>query len=153
MNICDLFRDDDAVSSVLGVVLMVAVTIVLAAVIGTFVLGIGEELTDPSPRVVFEYSMDVDDGPGNSSVVVLHSNGDQFDRQNVEITIDGDLAYVNGRTQGQYSAGGGGWPVRVTAGDRLEIEDSGSQIESGDMLRIIWNDGEHASIIGEQRID
>jgi flagellin-like protein len=33
--------DDHAVSPVIGVILMVAITVILAAVIGTFVLGIG----------------------------------------------------------------------------------------------------------------
>ncbi|MDX1747991.1 MAG: type IV pilin N-terminal domain-containing protein, partial [Halobacteriales archaeon] len=42
MNIKQLFTDDDAVSPVIGVILMVAITVILAAVIGAFVLGIGD---------------------------------------------------------------------------------------------------------------
>ena len=37
-------RDDDAVSPVIGVILMVAITVILAAVIGTFVLGLGDNV-------------------------------------------------------------------------------------------------------------
>jgi flagellin-like protein len=41
MNFKQLFTDDeDAVSPVIGVILMVAITVILAAVIGTFVLGV-----------------------------------------------------------------------------------------------------------------
>ncbi|XGI82880.1 type IV pilin [Halorutilales archaeon Cl-col2-1] len=35
---------DDAVSPVIGVILMVAITVILAAVIGTFVLGLGGQV-------------------------------------------------------------------------------------------------------------
>ena len=153
MKIRVLACEDDAVSSVLGVVLMVAVTIVLAAVIGTFVLGIGQDLTDPSPQVTFEYGMDVNEDPGeNSSVVILHTSGDQFDSGDVEVTIGGDLAYVNGQARDPPYTANRNWPLQVTSGDRLELEDSGSEIETGDMVRIYWVSGEHAAIIGERRV-
>lgn len=37
-------QDDDAVSPVIGVILMVAITVILAAVIGTFVLDLGSQV-------------------------------------------------------------------------------------------------------------
>lgn len=43
MKIANLYQNDDrGVSPVIGVILMVAITVILAAVIGTFVLGLGE---------------------------------------------------------------------------------------------------------------
>ena len=42
MQLKDIFGDDDAVSPVIGVILMVAIIVILAAVIGTFVLGLGD---------------------------------------------------------------------------------------------------------------
>ena len=39
-------RDDSAVSPVIGVILMVAITVILAAVIGTFVLGLGDNVQE-----------------------------------------------------------------------------------------------------------
>jgi flagellin-like protein len=45
MKLRNLFdADDRAVSPVIGVILMVAITVILAAVIGTFVLGLGDSL-------------------------------------------------------------------------------------------------------------
>jgi flagellin-like protein len=41
MKITELFTEDRAVSPVIGVILMVAITVILAAVIGTFVLDLG----------------------------------------------------------------------------------------------------------------
>ena len=45
MDFKTLFQNDDrAVSPVIGVILMVAITVILATVIGTFVLGLGDSL-------------------------------------------------------------------------------------------------------------
>ena len=46
MELKTLFQADDdrAVSPVIGVILMVAITVILAAVIGTFVLGLGDDI-------------------------------------------------------------------------------------------------------------
>ena len=45
MLVKQLLSDDKAVSPVIGVILMVAITVILAAVIGTFVLGLGESVS------------------------------------------------------------------------------------------------------------
>jgi len=55
MNFKQLFADEDAVSPVIGVILMVAITVILAAVIGTFVLGLGEQVQDTSPSASFNF--------------------------------------------------------------------------------------------------
>ena len=46
------FGSDRAVSPVIGVVLMVAITVILAAVLGTFALGLGDT-RDPAPQASF----------------------------------------------------------------------------------------------------
>jgi len=47
--------EDRAVSPVIGVILMVAITVILAAVIGTFVLGLGESVEqNPSAGVTVD---------------------------------------------------------------------------------------------------
>lgn len=83
---------DRAVSPVIGVILMVAITVILAAVIGVFVLGLGEELGDPAPST----SIDID-GPviGNaadlSDVTISHASGDSVEYDDVDVLIrDGD---------------------------------------------------------------
>ena len=76
MEPSNLFKSDDrAVSPVIGVILMVAITVILAAVIGTFVLGLGEGISQgasagvtvnesATPHKVTLTSL----GPGTSSV-------------------------------------------------------------------------------------
>ncbi|MFC6795396.1 type IV pilin [Halobaculum halobium] len=51
MNFNQLLNDDDrAVSPVIGVILMVAITVILAAVIGSFVLGQEQRAADHAER-------------------------------------------------------------------------------------------------------
>jgi flagellin-like protein len=69
MTVKQLLSDDDAVSPVIGVILMVAITVILAAVIGTFVLGLGESVNQNASAGV-----SVDDG--NVTLNSLGSNAD-----------------------------------------------------------------------------
>jgi len=77
------------VSPVIGVILMVAITVILAAVIGTFVLGLGEQVQDTSPQASFSFEYEpgtpsagdvtwaVSDEPGNDDEVIVDgSNAD-----------------------------------------------------------------------------
>jgi len=55
MNIKSIISDDDAVSPVIGVILMVAITVILAAVIATFVLGLGDQVSNTAPQASFSF--------------------------------------------------------------------------------------------------
>ena len=55
MELKRLFADDSAVSPVIGVILMVAITVILAAVIGSFVLNLGGSLQDTAPQASFSF--------------------------------------------------------------------------------------------------
>ena len=55
MRLKQLLADDDAVSPVIGVILMVALTVILAAIIGTFVLGLGDQVQDHAPQASFTF--------------------------------------------------------------------------------------------------
>ncbi|NHX39087.1 MULTISPECIES: type IV pilin [Haloarcula] len=88
MDIKQLIHDDDAVSPVIGVILMVAITVILAAVIASFVLGLGDQAQQATPQASF--SWDFDESVGNSDygvVTVTHDGGD---------TIDGNELYIRG---------------------------------------------------------
>lgn len=50
-----LFGNDDAVSPVLGVVLMIAISVIIAAAIGNFVLGLGDTASNTAPSASFEF--------------------------------------------------------------------------------------------------
>ncbi len=103
MNIKALLNDDDAVSPVIGVILMVAITVILAAVIASFVLGLGDQ-NNPAPTVGFDIDYD---GSGGGPINVTHTEGEAVTASNVyirgeELTDTGqwDGAAINGDTDG-----------------------------------------------------
>jgi flagellin-like protein len=87
---------DRAVSTVIGVVLLVAITVILAAVIGAVVLEIGDE-QESAPNVSFETSEErvyqVDDEGSmtlNITVVSLvHGGSDPIAYKNFHVKVDG----------------------------------------------------------------
>jgi flagellin-like protein len=121
MQLRELIADDYAVSPVIGVILMVAITVILAAVIGTFVLGLGGNVSSaPQVQVSFQY----DQGAGE--VALVHDGGDQL--QSGELNLS-ETDYTN--DVGDFSAGN-----EFSAGDELI---SGSY-DSGETLRLVWED-------------
>jgi len=96
MNIKNLFKDDDAVSPVIGVILMVAITVILAAVIASFVLGLGDSADNVSPSASFDFDYDAStegvdvtltDGDA-VEIQELFIRGQQIDTTNVDLTSD-----------------------------------------------------------------
>ncbi|WP_058826326.1 type IV pilin [Haloferax sp. Q22] len=95
-------REEDAVSPVIGVILMVAITVILAAVIGTFVLGLGDQVGNSAPQASFEFSQsnsaytDADTTPDSVELIMVeitHSNGASIEEGTVSVTVNGHPAY------------------------------------------------------------
>jgi len=77
MNLKTAFQDNDrAVSPVIGVILMVAITVILAAVVGTFVLGLGDQIGGSATAGVTV------DGDNTTDVTVTLTNLDRRKREN-----------------------------------------------------------------------
>ncbi|MFO7927281.1 type IV pilin [Natronomonas sp.] len=123
MELKNVFQDSDdrAVSPVIGVILMVAITVILAAVIGTFVLGLGDQVEtgvqagatineDPEDdRITITYtSSGNSDGLGITapdSATITDENDDLTDvGQTAEVTglSDGDTVTVTAYTGGGF---------------------------------------------------
>ncbi|QAU13391.1 type IV pilin [Halorubrum sp. BOL3-1] len=77
--------DDRAVSPVIGVILMVAITVILAAVIGTFVLGLGDQLGDTAPQASFTV-----DGNESTSINITKTGGQSIESADLVLSIDGE---------------------------------------------------------------
>jgi len=138
MNPKELLTDDDAVSPVIGVILMVAITVILAAVIASFVLGLGDSTTTtPTADFNFEY----DNSTGN--VTVSHSTGDNVDADRVEVLIDGETADV------QFSG-------TISSGSSISFNqtDGGTNITGGETIKVTWNseDQESSSTLSEYTV-
>ena len=80
---------DDAVSPVIGVMLMLVVTIVIAAVVAAFAGGLATE-TESAPVAV----LDADVYEGDKKIVLRSLSGDNINLQEISVkalTLDGDL--------------------------------------------------------------
>jgi flagellin-like protein len=137
------YREDErAVSPVIGVILMVAITVILAAVIGAFVIGIGgQQSTAPDTNVEFDqqfrnYSVNNNDADSQTirSVTLTHGGGDPMERETVSVQARADrdssgAGAVQGRligAEGRSDAGDVvfGWNLdtekTITASDSVE---------------------------------
>ena len=127
MKPSNLFKTDDrAVSPVIGVILMVAITVILAAVIGTFVLGLGDSLGDNQPTAQLSVDIDYE----NDNISVEHNGGDAIAADELSVIVNHD---------GNRYASNGTYGERFTVGDEFnaEVGDGGSQeVDPGDDVRI-----------------
>ena len=114
----NLFNTDDrAVSPVIGVILMVAITVILAAVIGTFVLGLGDSLGDNQPTAQISVSIDETD----NSITIEHNGGDSIESDTLRVVISSD--------DGNESS------AMIT--DRFSVGDSVSNTSAGEGENIV----------------
>ena len=97
MKFNKLFNDDSAVSPVIGVILMVAITVILAAVIASFVLGLGDTAGDAAPQVSVSCNADANE--------MIHEGGDDLEPGNLAID-DTDLSSGSTFTSGDNIADG-----------------------------------------------
>jgi flagellin-like protein len=134
MKLKQLFADDDAVSPVIGVILMVAITVILAAVIASFVLGLGDQ-NNPAPTTSFDF--DYDGTSSAESLTISHEDGDELEQSNV--FIRGDSLGTTGQVDTAAftsTPSGSDWK----AGESVEIDQSGVDTPGGYTARVVWED-------------
>jgi len=132
MKLKQLLNDDGAVSPVIGVILMVAITVILAAVIATFVLGFGEQISDSAPNASFSFDYNQSAG----ELDVTHSGGPNIDADQLDWA--GDTSDWSLDTD---------WSGTVSAGDTAEL----LSLDSDEVVRIVWenDNGDTSSILAE----
>ncbi len=127
MNPKELFADDEAVSPVIGVILMVAITVILAAVIATFVLGLGDQVSNTSPQTSFSFDYE------GSQLTIIHDGGENIDAGELRITgADDTGTWADLKSIGDGSV--------ISAGKSLSV-DAGT----GDTVRVVWEPSEGGS--------
>ncbi|WP_335999496.1 type IV pilin N-terminal domain-containing protein [Halorientalis halophila] len=145
MQLKQLLSDDDAVSPVIGVILMVAITVILAAVIATFVLGLGEQVSTTAPQASFSFQFEEDSGNDYGTLTATHDGGDSIKATELYFrgnsgansgdsdynfndlwsdVIAGSSGY--GQTTDGTASGSIGSTSGVTGGDYAEIEQMGT---------------------------
>jgi flagellin-like protein len=145
MQFTELFDNEEerAVSPVIGVILMVAITVILAAVIGTFVLGLGDQVQQTSPNAQWDW-----DQNGTDALKITHEGGDDVTPTTLEVTggplaDDGnDSPKNNGQVCTSNAGDKNNWTSDpVAAGSSCLVVDgtSGAQTTAASgTYRLIW---------------
>jgi flagellin-like protein len=99
-------KNEEAVSPVIGVILMVAITVILAAVIAAFVFNIGgSQEKAPTSSIVASNNPDTT----TTDLKISHKGGDLLKAGDwkLSVVIVGDSpAYINSNNSGDFSVGG-----------------------------------------------
>jgi len=129
------------VSPVIGVILMVAITVILAAVIGAFVLQLGDQASNTAPQASVDFEFQ-----GTDNVTITHNGGDNLENDTISIIIENDA-------NSPYNTTGWGDGGDITAGDSIDMDNYHglSGISSGDTVSVVWNgDGGSSSTIASR---
>ncbi|MFB6119063.1 type IV pilin [Halosegnis sp.] len=162
MNIKRLFDDDQAVSPVIGVILMVAITVILAAVIGTFVLGLGDQVQNNAPSFQATYSFNPAGGDGFETAAnsdgdafdVAHGGGDTADLSNFKIVIN-DESQSDLTSSGAVLTSGGS--SSFSTGDSITASEgagTGVTFVSGETVSLIWQNpnGQSSQVVSQTTV-
>lgn len=123
---------------------MVAITVILAAVIGTFVVGLGDQVqtTTPQAKFTFDFQHNAD---SDDSVTVVHDGGDTISAE--------DTLTVSSSAQGTTPEPWGG-TGSISAGSSTVYTlntTTGSDSWSGETVRVVWTSqsGENSATLGK----
>jgi len=163
MELKRLFTADEenrAVSPVIGVILMVAITVILAAVIGTFVLGLGDQVQQTSPNAQWTWEQSDVSGSvstGTYQATVTHEGGQNVDITQMSMTISSDNTPTtfDVTTTGDWD--GLSSNDKAVAGSQFDVIDvktdgstsDGVALDADDEVRLNWesNDGSTSSTL------
>ena len=137
MDFESAIQDDRAVSPVIGVILMVAITVILAAVIGTFVLGMSDQVGSDTPRASFDISMSA----GNTGqAAITHETGDTISSDNLKVTSTKNIEDngANSVSSATWTNLNGATTTDVSAGSSITINTADGSSFSGETVRIVF---------------
>ncbi|QZA87785.1 type IV pilin N-terminal domain-containing protein [Salinarchaeum sp. IM2453] len=142
-----------AVSPVIGVILMVAITIILAAVIGAFVLGFGTDTESP-PNTAWDSNQEpaavdaADNTPLEEVTFTLETTDRTIDGNNLDLAFpDSDVDRVEGLDD-EYSAGDA-----IEVSQELEEEEDIEDIEAGERVRVVWVGDDSSSVLATHTVN
>jgi flagellin-like protein len=153
MHLRQLFTADRAVSPVIGVILMVAITVILAAVIGTFVLGLGDQVSESAPQAQFTFEFD-----GDKHLNITHDGGDALDAETLNVTTSVGIG-ISDTDDGVYNDADVGTNIEasdpnsanlvktsefdsgdvIDAGTTIYVVSSNSETLAGKTVRLVWS--------------
>ena len=118
-------NQDDAVSPVVGVMLMIVVTVVIAAVITVFATGVMGDESSTTPVAMIELENIKSNGGLLTIVEFVHKGGDPLLWENVEVSLVGDIQTITNYFPGVHGtltmSGKSGTGVAAEAGDYIRV--------------------------------
>lgn len=145
--------DTRAVSPVLGVLLMLAVTIVLAALVGGSALGLTNQSAEVAPQVSFHTGWEGfgDGDTENDALVLEHQSGVAMDAEAVTVVVDGVTVYERGVANPDGLAltveGWDGETVR--AGETLVVREDGGNVFDASRVTVYYESDGKSFVLAE----
>ena len=143
-------------SHVIGVVLLVAITVLLAVTVAAYSFGLGDDVGPPdAPDVEFRLATDTVSG-GDDLVEITHTEGDTLDPSRVGVvvadaTCSGGGTDPNGRYEFESDFGltgpvTAGTTVRVDGSSPVACPAAGSTLQLDDAsVTVVWQSGQSTS--------
>jgi flagellin-like protein len=155
MDLKHLFEEDRAVSPVIGVILTVAITVILAAVIGTFVLGLGDRVSILTPSASFSFDYTNQD-PGNDTLEISHNGGDTISGSGLSLSASGvtgndTTAELNTSEDFWGSSDVSAGTSVLLDGDDFNSSSATNTVElDGATVRVVWSaeSGDSSAVLG-----
>ena len=152
-------------SSVIGVLLLVAVTVVVAGVLSVYALQLGENIKNPAPQAQFEVETCTmcgslaDPGDTTNFLNITFTHGDSLNADQVDVYLDGEWLFdpsetgKNAYNQPANYDGAGTNDLRwssdeIVAGEQLILEDDADKsatepvFQDGQVVRVVWTNPE-----------
>lgn len=149
-------RKEDAASPVIGVMLMLVVTVVIAAVITVFATGMAGESTATTPMALLEADNPQMEGSLLKSFDIVHKGGDAFSKENIQVVIepsgsDSSYGILLVRKDTELTSSNG--EKIISTGDRIRITfnigSENEQIHSGNSVKWTVSDVRTTGVIAK----
>jgi len=137
-SLFDRDSDERAVSPVIGVILMVAITVILAAVIGAFVLNLGSNLGNNGPQAqvaIQDASASLTSSQADNVFTITHNGGDTLQASQLKIMVTDGNGNKWAET-GLNTAAGSIDPVSGASKPLDWVSTPGTTISTGDSFTV-----------------
>ena len=142
-------RNEDAASPVIGVMLMLVVTVVIAAVITAFATGMAGDSTATTPMALLDadnLQLGTDAEYGNTyylnSFDIVHKGGDELALENIQIKIEPGSG--SGFSQGI---------ILMRTGADLTVSSGDKTVSTGDRIKVPVNTDKNVATKGDDNIN
>lgn len=155
-------QKDDAVSPVVGVMLMLVVTIIIAAVVAAFASGVATDV-EPAPSAVLKAEVDSTQGfaiydwtttpwtlikdHGDGTVILTSLNGDAINLNNIAVTVTNTTGHsvtysapIHGYSSGETLESGESMNLGYSVdpeGNGFGLSHLGTTVKPGEFARVV----------------